>query len=294
MPRSAATTTDMSVGPGFMASRDETVASSSPTRRSLVFISHANPEDNDFARWLGAQLACSGYEVWCDVIKLLGGELFWDDIEHAIGEQAAKIVVALSQASANKSGVLDEIAFAINTERGRKLRNFVIPIRLDDLDFSRLRANVTRKNVIDFKGSWATGLAQLLKVLERDAVPRGRVGPIDVARWSTTRLDPAYRVQALPEPLLSNWLQVLALPPEIRMFGVGIEKSQIPNLIKPCKMPTFLFQRLVGAFGTEADLRRDLPQMSRRRLNIEFPPPNPFREDLRGCLLWKLPKLGSM
>ncbi len=149
-----------------MASRDVTVTSSNPIRRSLVFISHASPEDNDFARWLGAQLACSGYEVWCDVIKLSGGELFWDDIEHAIGEQAAKFVVALSQASANKAGVLDEIAFAINTERGRKLRNFVIPIRLDDLNFSRLRANVTRKNVIDFKESWATGLAQLSEAAE--------------------------------------------------------------------------------------------------------------------------------
>ncbi len=32
--------------------------------RSVVFISHATPDDNAFAHWLSAQLTLSGYEVW--------------------------------------------------------------------------------------------------------------------------------------------------------------------------------------------------------------------------------------
>ncbi|MDZ4058210.1 MAG: toll/interleukin-1 receptor domain-containing protein, partial [Polynucleobacter sp.] len=52
-------------------------------RRNLIFISHANPENNEFSRWLGLQLANEGYEIWSDVTKLIGGEQFWDSIEQA-------------------------------------------------------------------------------------------------------------------------------------------------------------------------------------------------------------------
>ncbi|MHB1565857.1 MAG: toll/interleukin-1 receptor domain-containing protein [Acidiferrobacter sp.] len=43
-------------------------------KRTLIFISHATPEDNDFTLWLGARLASAGYSVWSDVTKLIGGE----------------------------------------------------------------------------------------------------------------------------------------------------------------------------------------------------------------------------
>ena len=76
--------------------------------RRLVFISHANPEENDFVRWLGVQLASAGYEVWSDVTKLIGGELFWDDIEDAIRHHTAKFILVVSAAALNKEGVKDE------------------------------------------------------------------------------------------------------------------------------------------------------------------------------------------
>jgi hypothetical protein len=41
--------------------------------REALFISHATPEENAFARWLGAKLAAMGYEVWADVMRLHGG-----------------------------------------------------------------------------------------------------------------------------------------------------------------------------------------------------------------------------
>jgi hypothetical protein len=96
----------------------------------VVFISHANPEENDFARWLAAQLANAGYEVWTDIAKLIGGEIFWDDIEDAIRNHSAKCVVVVSKASSKKPGVLDEVAVAVGTERSAKIPNFVVPIRL--------------------------------------------------------------------------------------------------------------------------------------------------------------------
>jgi hypothetical protein len=53
-------------------------------KRSIVFISHANPEDNAFATWLAGQLTLAGYSIWSDVTQLVGGETFWDDIEAAV------------------------------------------------------------------------------------------------------------------------------------------------------------------------------------------------------------------
>ena len=72
--------------------RDEVIDGSAKGVRTLVFVSHAAPEDNVFAKWLATQLAIAGYEVWCDVTKLLGGEKFWDDITEAIEKYACRVI----------------------------------------------------------------------------------------------------------------------------------------------------------------------------------------------------------
>ena len=58
--------------------------------RNMLFISHANPEDNDFTRWLALQLAKDGHPIWCDLTELLGGERFWDNAEQAIRMRTVK------------------------------------------------------------------------------------------------------------------------------------------------------------------------------------------------------------
>lgn len=44
------------------------------SQRHSIFISHANPEDNGFTIWLGAKLVAAGYDVWADVLRLVGGD----------------------------------------------------------------------------------------------------------------------------------------------------------------------------------------------------------------------------
>lgn len=58
--------------------------------RQLVFLSHANPEDNEIAGWFSARLAAHGYQVWSDITRLIGGEVIWDTIEEAIRRRAAE------------------------------------------------------------------------------------------------------------------------------------------------------------------------------------------------------------
>ena len=61
-------------------------------QRDTLLLSHANPEDNEFTLWLALQLANEGYRVWCDLTKLLGGEVFWDDIEEVIKSRTVKVL----------------------------------------------------------------------------------------------------------------------------------------------------------------------------------------------------------
>src|SRR6266498_340456 len=93
--------------------------------RDTLFISHANPEDNEFTRWLALRLAAEGYAVWCDLTKLLGGEAFWSHIEEAIRTRSAKVIYVLSQSSNQKPGSLAELQVAQNVARDEKLQDFV-------------------------------------------------------------------------------------------------------------------------------------------------------------------------
>ena len=237
-----------------------------PIVRKLVFISHANPEENDFARWLSAQLASAGYEVWSDVTKLIGGEVFWDDIEDAIRNHAAKVLVAVSEAANTKQGVLDEVNLAVTIERKQKIAQFVVPLRVDDIDFADFHANISRKNAIDFSKNWAAGLAAVFKILERDGVPRGSASPTDVAKLCSEKLDPVLKPRAGTETLLTNWITIESLPREISIFDLGLAKSAINETMAATTLPWFPYFRLIGTFGTEADLRADLsPQLEIKR-----------------------------
>ncbi len=140
--------------------------------RDTILISHANPEDNEFTLWLALRLASQGYRVWCDLTKLLGGEVFWDDIEAVIRERAAKVLFVLSRSSNNKDGVLREIHLAQGIARKHNIKDFVIPLHIDDLPHGEVTIEVTRVNSIAFERSWAVGLDLLLRKLSEDGVAK--------------------------------------------------------------------------------------------------------------------------
>jgi len=114
--------------------------------RRLVLVSHANPQDNYVALWLCTRLAAAGCKVWSDLTRLVGGELFWNDIQDAIRNHAAKVVFLVSRASVTKDGFLNELSIASGTERAAGLSDFLIPCRLDDLPHNDLPAQLTRSS----------------------------------------------------------------------------------------------------------------------------------------------------
>jgi TIR domain len=136
------------------------------TTRRVVFLNHANPEDNVFALWLGARLTAAGYHVWTDLLQLVGGERFWKDINEAIRQHTAVFLPILSNASIDpaKEGVFNEIAIATNVRRDLQLDNFIVPLKLQRIP--EIPAQLIQLNYIDFTMNWVNGLAQLLERLE--------------------------------------------------------------------------------------------------------------------------------
>jgi len=239
-----------------------TSESTAATERRLVFISHANPEQNDFVLWLGVQLANAGYEVWSDVTKLIGGEVFWDDIEDAIRHHTAKFVLVVSRAALDKEGVKDEINLAVMVERAQKVEKFVVPVRVDDVPFTEFKANIARKTAIDFTGGWAPALAKLFEVLARDGTPQGKVTPVDVRQWCDQRFATAQKPTPEAEQLISNWLPITALPDTVSVLDIGLAETAVRDAMSASKLPWFPYFRLVGSFGTAIDLQQDLPAHS--------------------------------
>jgi hypothetical protein len=153
--------------------------------RNLLFVSHANPEDNIFSRWLAPQLAKEGYGVWCDQTRLLGGEDFWADIEEVIRKHTCKLLYVLLAASNHKSGPLQKLHVAQTVARWEGLGDFFIPLRVDDtLAHSDINIQLARINAIDFTAGWAIGLRTLLNKLQQDMVQKdAQFSAASVASW---------------------------------------------------------------------------------------------------------------
>ncbi|TAM43576.1 MAG: toll/interleukin-1 receptor domain-containing protein [Gammaproteobacteria bacterium] len=197
-------------------------------QRKLIFLSHANPEDNDFTLWLAARLASAGYLVWSDLTKLIGGETFWDSIETAIRQHSAKVVSLFSKVSVQKKGFKDELSLALAVEKKLGLADFVIPLRLDDLDFSDFPPEIIRRNAIDFSSVWQDGLGRLLKKLEVDGVPRTANATADaLSDWSRSLLRIDAEITTEKETLLSNWLEVAQVPPAINVSRIRKDAAPV-------------------------------------------------------------------
>jgi hypothetical protein len=206
-------------------------------QRDVLLLSHANPDDNEFTLWLALQLANEGYNVWSDVTRLLGGEVFWNDIEEVIRRSAAKVLFVLSRNSNNRDGALRELHLAQGLAKRESLKDFVIPLHIDDLPHSEVTIELTRVNAVPFEKSWAAGLATLLKKLEEDAVPKNpNFNPTAVNQWWRTKFSAEEGVRSEAEEYLSNWFEV-SLPEHVYFHAVARKSIGKIELIGPPPYP---------------------------------------------------------
>jgi len=181
--------------------------------RDMLFVSHANPEDNQFALWLTLRLAADGFPVWCDLTKLLGGEDFWKDAEAAIRTRTIKFLYVLSKTSNTKDGPRSELQIAINVAKAQKIKDFVIPLHTDDLPHTEINVLLAKLIAVPFEAGWARGYQQLLEKLEREGVPKkANFGPAAVGSWWREQFSPERGVSQASEKYRSNWFPINSVP----------------------------------------------------------------------------------
>ena len=220
--------------------------------RESIFISHATPEDNAFVRWLGARLELAGFAVWHDLGQLKGGDYFWDKIEGAIRNESFCFLAVVSKVALGKDGVKDEWALAQTIEKS--MPGFVIPLRLDDYDFSQLPIGIHRKNVIDFANGWHRGLAALLDTLtEADAPKVATPDPRSARHWLAEMKEGAILRTESKESLDSTWLSVISLPPIETARILGSEREiKLTDLNR--RIPWFEHEDRIVGFAKASDL----------------------------------------
>ncbi|MHA6345371.1 toll/interleukin-1 receptor domain-containing protein [Roseivivax sp. CAU 1761] len=180
--------------------------------RRVLFLSHATPEDSTFAKWLASQLAIAGYEVWCDVTALLGGERFWDDIEEAIDQATFRFLFVSTLEANRKPGTLRELALAEKARVKHGLGDFIVPLKIDAFPFGSMHESVRDLNVMRFDFGWAEGLRRLLALLEREAAPKSPVtNASTVMDWYTRSIECDRKPVRANDSYLSNWFR-LSLP----------------------------------------------------------------------------------
>lgn len=230
--------------------------------RRAVFISHGNPQDNDFTIWLGTSLTTAGYTVWSDLTRLIGGEETWQDIDDAIRHRASAVIVVLSREGVKKQGLRNELAVADAVARKSGRPEFLLPVKIDDLPFDEVLPQLMPRNIIDFSDGWAGGLQRVLKALDRDGVPRAQSASADaVDLWVKSRTALGKTLAPVSEPLVSNWFQILAMPARINFFEVRrplASPSEIQNLAKEISWPAAVYLRLLVGFADLDDFQEEL------------------------------------
>ena len=181
--------------------------SNEPHLGDNLFISYAT-EDGEFAEWLALRLASQGYKVWCDRVKLLGGESYPRDIDKAIKAQTFRMLALISRHSLGKKNPIKERTLGHNISRQRNI-DFVIPllveqIRPDELDW--MNSDLT---YIPFHDSWAKGLSQLIRKLESIEAPKPLPeGAKLVSEWVAQQS----RLPEKQENLWSNLFEITLMP----------------------------------------------------------------------------------
>lgn len=189
------------------------------TDRRLLFISHANPEDNAAASWFATQLTLMGYEVWCDLKNTRGGESdFWLKVQKKIENEAAKFIFILSNTSRDferKKGIYKEVQAADNT----RSENFIIPLRIEKLTGS-VPIIIGPDIYIDSE-SWANGLRELHKRLVEDDVPMAAKPDLQkIMSWWPALQVPERVLTTEPSDLITNIATFKSLPPSIFLLNV--------------------------------------------------------------------------
>lgn len=185
-------------------------------KTEFLFISHANPEDNEFARWLTLRLANEGYPVFCEIVEFLGGEDAWRDIEDVIRHKTAKFVFVQSETSMKKNGTRKELNLAYQVATKENFQDFILPLKIEEFSHSEVCIELQTTISTPFEESWAKGLEQILKKLEKENISKSeKFNPSTVTSWWRKNFSAEVGLREEEETLLSNWYDIQSMPDKL-------------------------------------------------------------------------------
>ncbi|WP_029134085.1 toll/interleukin-1 receptor domain-containing protein [Sedimenticola selenatireducens] len=228
------------------------------TQKKLVFISHATPDDNEFALWLSTRLKLTGYQVWSDVTQLFGGEVFWQDIEEAISEYTCKFILVITRTSLSKPGVQREIEYALAAEVKHGLKNFVVPIIIDDSSFGGQPYDLSTRNIIPFRNGWAEGFSRLTERFSRDHVPVNVEEPINIGGFIGAQINPQVTLVKKEDIAVTNWLSIEQYPKNLNFYRIPVKPDNFRKRFSDFPYPWFEYATNLASFCNISDMQKGL------------------------------------
>jgi hypothetical protein len=116
-----------------------------------AFLSYSR-DDKDFVRRLASDLKAAGANVWLDQLDIVPGDLWDRSIEDALNE-CPRMLVILSPASVNSRNVMDEVSFALETNKR------LIPVVYREC---KVPFRLSRIQQVDFRNDYGLALQALL------------------------------------------------------------------------------------------------------------------------------------
>jgi hypothetical protein len=201
--------------------------------RDTLFISHATPEDNEFAIWIASRLEMLGYKTWIDKEGLLGGERFWQTIQNVIKNAAIKVLLVYSRNICKpegdlKDGIDKEISYSEGVAKENDLNDFIIPLNIDNSASYNQFIGSNRLNHVPFSKNWAEGLKQLIKKLEKDNVPKSfSHTESSLSEWYENEYVSNCSIILKQETFYSSWWKIKILPEMFYLYKFYNEQSAV-------------------------------------------------------------------
>jgi hypothetical protein len=200
--------------------------------RDTLFISHATPEDNDFAIWLASRLEMLGYRIWIDKNYLLGGEKIWQTIQNVIKDNAIKILFVYSSNICEnnnlKDGIYKELSYAESIAKQYNINDFIIPLHIDNFQYNAY-IGFEGMTHIPFNTNWAEGFEQLLRKLEKACVQKTiDIGKSSFSEWYENKYMSNCSIIDKSELFYTSWWKIAEMPQMFYMYQFdNLEQAKV-------------------------------------------------------------------
>lgn len=229
--------------------------------RDKIFISHSTPADNEFSIWLASRLNSLGYDSWVDRNALIGGEKFWQEIDHTIRHKAAKLVLVYTknicvngQPGRLCDGIEKEYSLAESVAHQEKLKDFILLLNIDASQYN-LFIGADRLIHFDFSENWANGLSRLVEKLEKDSTPKpNRDINSEFSEWYENKYITKSGIEHISELYFTNQWIIADLPDQLHILRFATEEEAKAVYQRECSFPIAKVSNILSSFSEDFPL----------------------------------------